>query len=282
MLKTYRHDNVVTAWLSRACPAAAIVLMSSWAGGIATAQPPRSLAIINSASGGDVIAPGSIASAFGRQVGASTVSATSLPLPTTLGGVSIDVTDSANALKMASLFYVSPNQINFVVPDSTKTGTATVKVLGGANSPQSTTVQVAAVAPGLFTANGAGVGVAAAIAIRRILATQTDDEVPVFHCDANGCSSMGIAMGPDAQVFLELFGTGIKGRSSLANVTATIGGENVDVLFAGAQGQFPGLDQVNLSLPQGLHTRGETDVVLTVDGHVANKVRVNLKDKDSN
>src|SRR5713226_248433 len=248
--------------------AATIFLISSLASGVATAQPPRSLAIINAASGADVIAPGSIASAFGRQVGASTVSATSLPLPTTLGGVSIDVTDSANALGMASLFYVSPNQINFVVPAATKTGTATVKILGGANSPMSTTVQVAKVAPGLFTANGAGVGVAAAIAIRRIIATQTDDQVPVFHCDANGCSSTGVEMGPDAMVFLELFGTGIKGRTSLANVTATIGGENVDVLFAGAQGQFSGLDQVNLALPQSLHTRGETDVVLTLDGHV--------------
>jgi uncharacterized protein (TIGR03437 family) len=247
--------------------------------GLATAQPPRSLAIINSASGDSVIAPGSIASAFGRQVGASTAQATSLPLPNTLGGVSVDVTDSAHASGMASLFYVSPNQINFVVPDAAKTGAATVKILGGPNSPESTTVQVAAVAPGLFTANGAGVGVAAAIAIRRIIATQTDDQVPVYQCNANGCSSMGIEMGPDAMVFLELFGTGIKGRTSLANVTATIGGESVDVLFAGAQGQFPGLDQVNLSLPQGLHTRGETDVVLTVDGHVANKVRVNLKDK---
>jgi uncharacterized protein (TIGR03437 family) len=48
-------------------------------------------------------------------------------------------------------------------------------------------------------------------------------------------------------------------------------------LFAGPQGQFPGLDQVNLSLPQTLHTRGEIDVVLTVDGQVANTVRINLK-----
>src|SRR5579864_7321031 len=150
MPKTFSHCNVVTI-------AKTIALMSSLANGIAIAQPPRSLAIINSAGGGSVVAPGSIASAFGRQVGASTVSATSLPLPTTLGGVSIDVTDSANALKMGSLFYVSPNQINFVVPDSIKTGTATVKVLGGANSPQSANVQVAKVAPGLFTANGAGV-----------------------------------------------------------------------------------------------------------------------------
>jgi uncharacterized protein (TIGR03437 family) len=259
--------------------AATIFLISALASGVATAQPPQSLAIINAGSGASVIAPGSIASAFGRQIGASTVSATSLPLPTTLGGVSIDVTDSANALGMASLFYVSPNQINFVVPDGTKTGTATVKIIGGSSSPISTTVQVATVAPGLFTANGAGVGVAAAIAIRRIIGTQTDDQVPVYHCDANGCSSIGVELGPDAMVFLELFGTGIRGRSSLAHVTATIGGENVDVLFAGPQGQFPGLDQVNLSLPQGLHTRGETDVVLTVDGHEANKVRVNLKDK---
>jgi uncharacterized protein (TIGR03437 family) len=278
MVKKFNHNNGTTAWLRLASRATAAFLISSLASVVATAQPPRSLAIINAASGADVIAPGSIASAFGRQVGASTVSATSLPLPTTLGGVSIDVTDSANTLGMASLFYVSPNQINFVVPDGTKTGSATVKILGGANSPMSTTVQVAKVAPGLFTANGAGVGVAAAIAIRRIIATQTDDEVPVFHCDANGCSSIGVEMGPDAMVFLELFGTGIKARSSLANVTATIGGEHVDVLFAGAQGQFPGLDQVNLSLPQGLHTRGETDVVLTVDGQVANRVRVNLKD----
>jgi uncharacterized protein (TIGR03437 family) len=86
-------------------------------------------------------------------------------------------------------------------------------------------------------------------------------------------------MGRDATVFLELFGTGIRGRSALTNVTATLGDESVNVLFAGAQGQFPGLDQVNLSLPQDLHTRGETDIVLIVDGVTANKVRINLKDK---
>ena len=280
MVKKFNHDNAATV-RSLACGATAIALFSSLAIGVATAQPPRSLAIINAGSGAEVIAPNSIASAFGRQVGASTVSATTLPLPTTLGGVSIDVIDSAKAPGMAPLFYVSPNQINFVVPDGAKTGTATVKIVNGSSSPISTTVQVATVAPGLFTANGAGVGVAAAIAIRRIIATQTDEQVPVFHCDANGCSSIGVEMGPDAVVFMELFGTGIRGRSSLANVTATIGGEKVDVLFAGPQGQFPGLDQVNLSLPQNLHTRGETNVVLTVDGHVANTVRVNLKDKSN-
>ena len=248
--------------------------------GIAFAQPPTiSLAVINAASGGTMVAPASIAAAFGRQIGASTVSAMSLPLPTTLGDVSVEVVDSGKTARLAALFYVSPNQVNFVVPDATKTGTATVNIKKGTSVTSTAAVNVAAVAPGLFTANGAGVGVAAAIAIRRLIATQTDSEVPVFHCDNNGCSSIGIEMGPDAIVFLELFGTGIRGRSALANVTATLGGESVNVLFAGAQGQFPGLDQVNLSLPQGLRTRGETDIVLTVDGVTANKIRINLKDK---
>jgi uncharacterized protein (TIGR03437 family) len=77
-------------------------------------------------------------------------------------------------------------------------------------------------------------------------------------------------------VFLELFGTGIRGRTSLGSVRATIGGTTVMVLCAGAQGEFPGLDQVNLELPLTLKAKGETDVVLTVDGKVANKVRVNI------
>jgi uncharacterized protein (TIGR03437 family) len=243
--------------------------------GVAVAQPPQSLTIINAGSGATTVAPNSIASAFGRQIGASTAQATSLPLPTSLGGISIDVDDSSKTSQMAPLFYVSPNQINFVVPDGTMTGAATVKILTGSSS-ASAVVQVETVAPGLFTANGSGVGVAAAIAIRRTIATQTDTEVPVYQCNANGCTSVGVDVGPDAQVFLELFGTGIQGRSSLANVTATIGGEDVDVLFAGPQGQFPGLDQVNLSLPQTLQAHGETDLVLTVDGHVANRVRINI------
>ncbi len=178
---------------------------------------------------------------------------------------------------MNPVFYVAPNQINFVISAGVGIGMATVKILNGDSTPPTTTVQVAAVAPGLFTANGAGAGVAAAIAIRRSIATQTDMEVPVFHCDANSCTSTPIELADDSQVFLELFGTGIRGRTSLANVTATVDGIPADVLFAGPQGQFPGLDQVNLVLPQNLKGHGEQDLILTVDGHAANKVRIHVK-----
>jgi uncharacterized protein (TIGR03437 family) len=241
------------------------------------AQPPKSLEVVNAASGGAAVAPDSIASAFGKQIGASTQSAQSLPLPTMLSGVSVQLTDASKFVVLDPLFYVAPNQINLVVPDNVTLGMATLKILNGDAMPPTTTVQVNLVAPGLFTVKGDGTGVPAAIAIRRLIATSTDVEVPVFHCDANGCSSTPIDTSSDAQVFVELFGTGIRGRSSLANVTATIGGVSATVLFAGAQGQFPGLDQVNVQLPANMQEHGEQDVVLMVDGHAANTVRVNVK-----
>jgi len=266
-------EDPMTKLLHRLLLAAAVFVLS---GALATAQPPKQLQVVNAAGGGAVIAPDSIASAFGLQIGASTKSALTLPLPTLLSGVSLQITDSLSVTGLQSLFYVAPNQINFVV-SNLATGMASVKILNGDTPEPTATVRVATVAPGLFTVNGVGTGVPAAIAIRRSIATQTDTEVPVFHCNANVCDSTGIDVGPDAQVFLSLFGTGIRGRSSLANVVVTIGGVSATVLFAGAQGEFPGLDQVNVVLPPNLQGRGQQDLVLTVDGQLANTVRIHIK-----
>ncbi len=65
---------------------------------------------------------------------------------------------------------------------------------------------------------------------------------------------------------VELYGTGFRGRSSLEEVTCTIAGITVPVMYAGPQGGFPGLDQVNLSLPPSLVGTGAATIVLTVDG----------------
>src|SRR5205085_1233105 len=78
------------------------------------------------------------------------------------------------------------------------------------------------------------------------------------------------------QVFLILFGTGVRGRSAQANVQARVGGVEVPVFFAGAQGQLAGLDQINLALPKSLNQSGELDVRLTVDGKLANEVRIKI------
>ncbi len=154
MVRKSTHDNCNVTGFRKGRSAATAALMVVLSGGVGMAQPPKSLAVVNAGSGGVVIAPDSIASALGRGIGASTESARSLPLPTTLSGVSVQMTDSLKASVLDPLLYVAPNQINFFVPDSVAIGTATVKILNGDSTPPSITVQVANVAPGLFTANG--------------------------------------------------------------------------------------------------------------------------------
>jgi uncharacterized protein (TIGR03437 family) len=80
------------------------------------------------------------------------------------------------------------------------------------------------------------------------------------------------------QVYLIVYGTGIRNRSSLNNVMVTIGGVPVSVLYAGDTPGFVGLDQVNIGpLPRVLIGRGMADVVLAVDGKVANTVKITMK-----
>jgi uncharacterized protein (TIGR03437 family) len=85
-------------------------------------------------------------------------------------------------------------------------------------------------------------------------------------------------LGPQTdQVFLLLFGTGIRFRSSLSNVKVTIGGVDSEVLFAGPAGGFVGLDQINIRIPRSLAGRGMVDVVMTVDGKITNTIKLVIK-----
>jgi uncharacterized protein (TIGR03437 family) len=132
------------------------------------------------------------------------------------------------------------------------------------------------VAPGLFTADGSGKGVAAAIAVHVGTGGQQSTE-PIFQCSDGRCSSVPIALNASSPVYLTLYGTGIRNRSSLSNLSVTINGVNVPVLYAGPQGSFAGLDQVNIAIPLSLGASGETDLVLRTDGQTATPVRVNIR-----
>jgi uncharacterized protein (TIGR03437 family) len=75
-------------------------------------------------------------------------------------------------------------------------------------------------------------------------------------------------------VYAVLYGTGLGG---LKDVTATIGGVNAEVAYAGPQGTYAGLDQFNLIVPRSLAGRGRVEVVLTVAGKVSNSVYVAVR-----
>ena len=166
-----------------------------------------------------------------------------------------------------------------MIPPGTATGAATVSVFNEAGAVSVATLQMNSVAPGLFAANANGQGVASA-SVLRIAAdgTQSYEKTVQFDFAKNSYVALPIDLGaPGDRVFLLLFGTGFRYRSALGNVTATIGGTQVDVLYAGAQGGLVGLDQINLSLPRSLAGRGEVDVSLMADGKAANVVKVNFK-----
>ncbi|HJT87872.1 MAG TPA: hypothetical protein VJ732_08445 [Bryobacteraceae bacterium] len=234
---------------------------------------PDHLRIGSAASGEATLAAEEIASIFGLNLAVSAASAAADT--TSLEGVSVTVKDSAAASRPAALYYVSPGQVNFVVPAGTAPGTASFTVHSAGAADVTVSAPIATVAPGLFAADGSGTGVAAATAIRVVAGRQSP--VAVFSCAGTSCSAAPIELGVDTPVFLTLYGTGIRHRSSAANVTCTIGGLPAPVTYAGPQLQYPGLDQVNAALPLSLRGLGPVTVTVTVDGQASNPVSIDVQ-----
>jgi uncharacterized protein (TIGR03437 family) len=239
-----------------------------------------SVASVSAASySGTTLASESIIAAFGAGLATATQTAATIPLPTELAGTTITVRDSAGIERLAPLFFVAPAQANYQMPPETKAGAATMIITSNNGTVSAGAVQIAAVAPGLFAANANGQGVAAALALRvKADGTQQFEPVSRFDPAQNRFVATPIDLGPATdQVFLILFGTGTRFRSSLSTVSARIGGVDAPVLFVGAQGDFVGLDQINLQIPRSLSGRGEVEIRLTADGQQANPVMVSIK-----
>lgn len=240
----------------------------------------RAVANVSAASFmGDALAPESIVAAFGQNLATSFQAANSLPLPTSLNGTTVRVRDATGIERLARLFVVSITQVNFEVPPSTSTGVATITITSGDGSVSTGVVQIANVAPGLFTANANGQGVPAAVVLRvKATGEQTFETVAQFDQATSKFMPRPIDLGPATdQVFLVGFGTGWRFRSSLAASSATIGGEGAEVLFLGPGGGFVGLDQANIRLSRNLIGRGEVQVKLIVDGRMSNMVLINIR-----
>ena len=226
------------------------------------------------------LATDGIVTAFGQNFATTTQAApTGTALPTTLAGASITITDALNVARTAPLFFVSPTQINFQVPQGTAPGAANLAFRNTNGTLSLGTANIANIAPALFAANASGRGLAAAVIQRtRADGSQSFEPVARFDTTQNQFVAVPIDLGAATdRVFLVMFGSGFRYRSALSAVGVTLGGTAAPVSFAGAQGSFIGLDQVNIELPRSLAGRGELDVVLTVDGQTANTVRVSVR-----
>ncbi len=208
---------------------------------------------------GTAAAPEAIVAGFGTRLATNTVSATTLPLPTSLDGTTAYVNGVA-----ARLFFVSANQINYLIPINTVAGPTAIVVVARDGTVSRGLLNVAQSQPGVFTSNSQGTGAPAAVA-------SADGQV--FNI------LMGNVDGTPREVgagnFVTLFATGVRYASSA--MTMTIGTTNVTPLFVGAQGQLDGLDQINLQIPASMAGAGEVNLTFTIDGKNSNPVRLRIR-----
>ncbi len=229
------------------------------------------------------LAPGAIAAAFGVSLATSVETATSLPLPTTLAGTTVGVRDSADVERQAQLFFASSNQVNLLIPPESAGGAATITVRSGDGTVSTGSMQINTTAPAIFTANSDGVGAPAALLLRvKSNGEQTIETTMQFDATLGRFIPKPIDFGPDGEkVFLILFLTGIN-RAPDPNgddnrnesVHLLIGGEELVPDFAGAQGVFAGLDQMNAELPRSLIGRGRLTISITAPGAVSNLAEI--------
>jgi uncharacterized protein (TIGR03437 family) len=259
-------------------------LSDAFAVKVRNARSPSSLVSVSAASyNGEAIADESIAAGFGTGLALGTQGAETLPLPISIAGTHVVITDSKGKSFSASLFYVSPTQVNFYIPPGVASGPGTISLFTAGDRVAAGNIQVTSLAPGLFAANSNGQGVAAAVALR-LRADRSQSYEPVARYDTQQSRFVPLAIdlgedrGPESdRVFLILFGTGLRHLESLSQVNLKIGGVSANPDFAGAQGYFLGLDQINVLIPRALIGRGETEIELLTDGKAANKVIVSIK-----
>jgi uncharacterized protein (TIGR03437 family) len=214
---------------------------------------------VNAASFVAPLAPSAIAAGFGTGLAAQTAAAATTPLPTTLAGTNVRIIDSSNATLQAQLFFVSAGQVNYLIPDQAAIGPAQVIVTNINGVMSIGTVQIANSAPAIFTANFSGSGVVAAVT--------TLDGVNFTSTVAPNGAAAAVSASSMAQTnTLVLFGTGFRRAT---NIQVSFGNVTVTPAFFGAQGNFAGLDQLNVPIPPNAPS-GLVNVTITADGVVSN------------
>jgi uncharacterized protein (TIGR03437 family) len=233
------------------------------------------VAIVSAASYEQTLAPESIAALFGAGPFSATTAVggdtnpnqPGIQLPTQLAGAYVEING-----RRAGLFFVSPQQINLEIPKDTPTGVANVRVVASNGAESLGTAQIAEVAPGIFTVNGTGLGVAAANILRFKSNGQQIYEDPFrFDTAANRWVTRPIDLGPTGErVFLILYTTGVRYAES-GSVRVLIGSQQKTPIFVGLSG-FVGLDQINVEIPRDLLGSGIVGVSVVADGFNSSKL----------
>jgi uncharacterized protein (TIGR03437 family) len=230
---------------------------------------------VSAASGTAIVAPESLATLYSR-TGVQSAESAEAHFPTRLGGIRLEVRDSAGAMRPAPLVFVSPTQINFQVPAGTALGEATLIIASERGQNTVGSMQVDSVAPGLFLVSYAN-STPAALAVR-VSADGRRTPVPVFDCFGPpgapfSCGPAPIRPAGDP-VYLTFFGTGFR-NATPDRVKCSVNGVVLPVEYAGPQGT-PGVDQINVRLLPEAALGPPGFVTFAIDNVVANTALLSI------
>jgi uncharacterized protein (TIGR03437 family) len=173
-----------------------------------------------------------------------------------LGGVTVTVNGTA-----APIYLVSSGQINFLVPYAVTGTTANIIVKNSTGTSNTVTLPLATTSPGIYSVDFSGAGYGVILHADYSLVTTTSPASP----------------GETVQIFLTGLGAvkpsvadGVAAPSSplslvaltSSQLTVYMNGQTAAVQFAGLAPGFPGLYQLNVTIPTNLNAVGQVDVAI--------------------
>jgi uncharacterized protein (TIGR03437 family) len=216
-------------------------------------NPQGVLSAASFAPAGNPISPGEFIAIFGTGLAAANQTAKP-PYPFTLGNVTVAISGTK-----APIYFVSPMQINCLVPYEITGSTASIVVTNGSTGSNTVTVPVAPTSPGIYSLDQSGTGSGA-----------------IEHASGAVVNANNPA-NPGETVVVYLTGLGAV-TPSIADGTASTGkplnqtplpivyvaDQQANVTFSGLAPGFPGLYQINVTVPETIFGAGNYPVgVLT-------------------
>jgi uncharacterized protein (TIGR03437 family) len=213
----------------------------------------------------------SIVAAFGSQLATATAAAPTTDPgkpPTTLAGTTVRV-----AGRPAPLFFVSPGQVNYLVPpglqvsDLDGNGMANVEITAGNGVVSRGQARINRVSPAIFSFDSSGGGLPAALIVR-VKADGRQIIEPVAEFLNGRVRANPVDLGrADEIIFLTMFVSGIRNAGDPNNdgnanesIRVLLDDFEIAPSYAGAQPTLAGLDQINVEIPRGFLGRRELRV----------------------
>ena len=241
---------------------------------LAHLQPDLLRSTSAAASYGYTVAPGELVAGYGHALAPGPQLGTS-PWPTQIGDTQVQVVDANGNTFYAGLLYVSDGQVNYQLPAGMASGLGKISVLNNGVAVSTGIVQVQPIAPGLFTMNNNGQGVAAAY-VQAVKPDGSNDGAPQLVATYSMAEGRWVASpisfnGGDNLV-LQLLGTGFDAATT-NNTQVIVNGNYLNVSSVGPYGA-PGEDQITVQLPQSLAGAGTVNVQALIGGTTSNPVTI--------